>query len=220
MKHVLEFDSLELWYQTRSILSSVYMKCEVGEIVGVLGRNGSGKSSLMKIVFGSLKGSHQSIRIDGKQLPANHLNRRLIGYLPQESLIPSFISIRKTFRLFGISEEEIIVEFPEIKDFLELKPTQLSGGYQRIIEAILILKSKGLFCILDEPFSGLMPVHVEKLKQIITLEKAKKGIIVTDHMYRHVLSITDRLYLLANGKTYLVKSEEDLIARGYVNASM
>jgi ABC-type multidrug transport system ATPase subunit len=194
------------------------MKCEVIEVVGVLGRNGSGKSSLMKIVFGSLKGSHQSIRIDGKQLPSNHLSSRLIGYLPQESLIPPFISIRKTFRLFGINEEEIIVEFPEIKDFLELKPKQLSGGYQRIIEAILILKSKGLFCILDEPFSGLMPVYVDKLKQMITTEKAKKGIIITDHMYRHVLSITDRLYLLANGKTYLVTSEEDLIARGYVNA--
>lgn len=220
MKHVLEFDSLELSFQTRSILSSVYMKCEVGEIVGLLGRNGSGKSSLMKIVFGSLKGSHQSIRIDGKRLPTNHLNKRVIGYLPQESLIPPFITIRKTFKLFGIDEEEIIIEFPEIKDFLELKPPQISGGYQRIIEAILILKSKGNFCILDEPFSGLMPVHVEKLKQIITTEKAKKGIIITDHMYRHVLSITDRLYLLSNGKTYLVTSEEDLIARGYVNTMM
>jgi ABC-type multidrug transport system ATPase subunit len=194
------------------------MKCEVGEVVGLLGRNGCGKSSLMKVVFGSLKGSHQSIRIDGKQLPPNHFNKRLIGYLPQESLIPPFISIRKTFRLFDVNEEEIIVEFPETRNFLELKPNQLSGGYQRIIEAFLILKSKGLFCILDEPFSGLMPVHVEKLKQMITAEKEKKGIIITDHLYRHVLSITDRLYLLANGKTYLATSEEDLIVQGYVSA--
>lgn len=217
MKHVLEFDSLELWYQTRSILSGVYMKCKVGEVIGLLGRNGSGKSSLMKIVFGALKGNHQSIRINGEQLPANYLHKRLIGYLPQENLIPSFISIRKAFRLFGINEEELIVEFPELGDFLDFTPKQLSGGYQRIIEALLILKSKALFCILDEPFSGLAPVHTEKLKQIINTEKTKKGIIITDHMYRHVISIADRLYLLSNGMTYSITNAEDLIARGYIN---
>ena len=217
MKHVLEFDSLELSYQTRSILSGIYMKCEVGEIVGVLGRNGSGKSSLMKIVFGSLKGSHQSIRINGEQLPSNHLHKKLIGYLPQGELIPPFIAVRKAFRLFEIDIDAIKAEFPEITNFLEFTPNQLSGGYQPIIVALLILKSKTPFCILDEPFSGLMPVHVEKLKQLIIKEKAQKGIIITDHMYRHVMSVTDRLYLLANGATYSVKDEEDLIIRGYIN---
>ena len=149
MKHTLEFDSLELSYNTRSILSGIYMKCEVGEVVGVLGRNGSGKSSMMKIVFGSLKGSHQSIRIDGEPLPPNHLSKKLIGYLPQEHLLPSFISIRKAFRLFGIEEDEIITDFPEVKAFLPFNSKQLSGGYQRIMEALLILKSKAQFCILD-----------------------------------------------------------------------
>jgi ABC-type multidrug transport system ATPase subunit len=216
MKSVLEFDSLELSYETRSILTGVYIKCEVGEIIGVLGRNGSGKSSMMKIVFGSLKGSHQSIRIDGESLPTNHLRKRLIGYLPQEHLIPSFISIRKAFRLFGIIEEEVIADFHEIKDFLHLTPKQLSGGYQRIVEVLLILKSSAIFCILDEPFSGLMPVHIEKLQQILVAAKAKKGIIITDHMYRHVIAITDRLYLLANGMTYPVRNEDDLVTRGYV----
>lgn len=216
MKNVLEFDSLELSYDTRSILSAVYMKCAVGEVVGVLGRNGSGKSSMMKIVFGSLKGSHQSIRIDGASLPPNHLRKRLIGYLPQEGLLPSFISIRKAFQLFNIDEAEIIQDFPEVGEFLSFTSKQLSGGYLRIVEALLILKSKAPFCILDEPFSGLMPVHIEKMKQLITKEKSKKGIIITDHMYRHVMDITDRLYVLANGKTYLVKGEADLVARGYV----
>lgn len=219
MRHVLEFDSLELRYDTRSILSSIYMKCEVGEVVGLLGRNGSGKSSLMKIVFGSLRGDHQSIRIDGVQLPANYMVKRLIGYLPQENLIPSNISIRKAIKLFDIDEEEILLQFQEIKNLLHLNIKQLSGGYQRIIETLLILKCRGHFCILDEPFSGLMPQYVERLKQIINTEKAKKGIILTDHLYRHVVSITDRLYVLANGKTYVVNNEEDLIARGYLNTS-
>ena len=216
MKHVLEFDSIELSYETRSILSGIYMKCEVGEVIGVLGRNGSGKSSMMKIVFGSLKGSHQSIRINGESLPPNHLRKKLIGYLPQDNLLPSFISIRKAIRLFGINEEDITLDFPEVKDFLQFTPKQLSGGYQRIVEALLILKSRAPFCILDEPFSGLMPVHIEKMKEIIVKEKSGKGIIITDHMYRHVISITDRLYVLTNGMTYPVKDEEDLVNRGYV----
>ena len=216
MKHVLEFDSLELWFEGRSILSSIYMKCEVGEVVGVLGRNGSGKSSMMKIVFGSLTGSHRSIRIDGEPLPSGHLRKKQIGYLPQDNLLPSFISIRKAFRLFGIDEQEITKDFPEVREFLQFTSKQLSGGYLRIVEALLILKSKAPFCILDDPFSGLMPVHIERMKQIIANEKSKKGIIITDHMYRHVVDITDRLYVLANGKTYMVNREEDLVARGYV----
>jgi ABC-type multidrug transport system ATPase subunit len=216
MKSVLEFDSLELSYETRTILSDIYIKCEGGEIIGVLGRNGSGKSSMMKIVFGSMKGSHQSIRINGESLSPNHLSKKLIGYLPQESLMPSFISIRKAFRLFGINEDEVIADFPEIKDFLLFTSKQLSGGYQRIVEAMLILKSRAPFCILDEPFSGLMPAHIERLKKIIVNEKTKKGIILTDHMYRHVISVTDRLYLLVNGKTYPVADEDDLVRRGYL----
>lgn len=218
MSVTLEFDSLELTYGTRTILSSIYMKCEVGEVIGILGRNGSGKSSLMKIVFGSLKPTYKSIRINGNPLPSNHITGQRIGYLPQHNLIPPYISVRKAIKLFRIDEDEILSPFPEVKNFLEQNTTQLSGGYRRILEALLILKSKTQFCILDEPFSGLMPVHVEKMKELIIAEKNKKGIIITDHLYRDVISITNRLYLLANGKTYAVKSEEDLISRGYINA--
>lgn len=217
MTNLLEFDSLELWFEKRSILSGIYMKCAVGEVVGILGRNGSGKSCLMKIVFGSLKASHQSIRINGESLPSDFIGKRLIGYLPQENLIPSFLSIRKAMKLFGVDEAEIIDAFPETEGVLGFYPQQLSGGSRRIIEALLILKSKALFCILDEPFTGLMPVNIDKLKQIINAEKSKKGILITDHLYRHVLSLTDRLYLLANGRTYEVKDVEDLSARGYLN---
>jgi ABC-type multidrug transport system ATPase subunit len=218
MKNVLEFDSLELKFDARSILSGVYVKCEQGEVVGILGRNGSGKSSLMKIVFGTLIPDHKSIRINGAQLPGNHIKQRKIAYLPQHSLIPPHVSIRKAIKLFGIEETTILAQFPEINEFLLLKPDAVSGGYRRIIESLLILKSHALFCILDEPFSGLMPIHVEKMKNIILSEKANKGIIITDHLYRDVMTLTDRLYLLTNGATYLITNEEELISRGYVTA--
>jgi ABC-type multidrug transport system ATPase subunit len=217
MSNILEFDSIGLRYSARPILSDIYMKCQTGEVVGILGRNGSGKSSLMRVVFGSLKADHRSVRINGTSLQGDYLRQRVIAYLPQGNLIPSFLSIRKALKLFKVSEEEILLHYPEIKAFLAFTPDQLSGGYRRLIETLLLLKSPAQFCILDEPFSGLMPVHIEKLKGIIAAEKDRKGIIITDHIYREVLAIADRLYLLVNGKTHRVKHVEDLIARGYVN---
>jgi ABC-type lipopolysaccharide export system ATPase subunit len=86
------------------------------------------------------------------------------------------------------------------------------------VEAILILRSQAKFCILDEPFSGLMPVHIETLISLMKALKNEKGIIITDHLYRHVSSISDRIYLLSNGKTYPIKNAEQLISLRYVNA--
>jgi ABC-type multidrug transport system ATPase subunit len=216
MKNILEFDSINLMYDTRYILSSVYVKCETGEVVGILGRNGCGKSSLMKIVFGSLSATYKSVRINGNSLPSDHLYQQQISYLPQQNLIPSYITIRRAINLFHVNEDKMIEEFAEIKKILPFKPLQLSGGYRRIIEAMLILYSKAPFCILDEPFSGLMPVHIQKMKDIVYKAKSEKGIIITDHLYREVLSLKDRLYLLSDGKTYLINNDDDLVARGYV----
>jgi ABC-type lipopolysaccharide export system ATPase subunit len=92
---------------------------------------------------------------------------------------------------------------------------QLSGGNFRIIELYCILKSKAQFIMLDEPFSHISPIQVEKIKDIIKEAKATKGIIISDHMYRHVIDICDNLYILANGKTHLAKSIEDLERLGY-----
>jgi ABC-type multidrug transport system ATPase subunit len=214
MKDILEFDSLELTFSDKKILSGIYMSCAVGEIVGLLGRNGAGKSSLMKIVFGSLDAGYKNVRISGETLQRNHGK---ISYLPQEVLIPPHLTIRKAFKLFKISEAHILELYPQFYDFLDLKPAQLSGGYCRLIEAVMVLKSPAQFCILDEPFSGLMPLHIETLCGLMHDMKRKKGIIITDHLYRHVTSISDRLYLLSNGKTYPVKDKEHLVSLGYLN---
>jgi len=89
---------------------------------------------------------------------------------------------------------------------------------QSLIETLLILFSPAPFCILDEPFTGLMPVQIEKLKNIIGRARVKKGIIISDHMHRHVTELSDRLYLLANGKTYEVNERERLVELGYLSS--
>lgn len=214
MTDTLEIDGIYLEYDLAKILTSVYLKCETGKIVGLLGRNGAGKSSLLQIAFGSLNAQSRSVRINERSLPKAF---SAISYLPQHELIPSFVTIDKALKLFNMDKQVIIDVFPALKDIINLKPAQLSGGMLRIIEVMLILNTRSKFCLLDEPFSGVMPVHVETLKDYMTVKKKSKGIILTDHLYRHVLSVSDNMYMLANGKTYIVEKEEQLIARGYIN---
>src|SRR6187402_1753351 len=185
MKDVLELDGIYLEYDLAKILNSIHVKCETGEIIGLLGRNGSGKSSLLKIVFGSLEGQSKSIRIN--EVPQLKSFTRNISYLPQQPLIPSFISIAKALKLFNIDKQIILDVFPEVKDALDLKPSEISGGMRKIIEVVLILNTSSKFALLDEPFSGIMPVHVETLKDYMRMKKKEKGIIITDHLYRHVM---------------------------------
>lgn len=217
MKSTLEFDSIQLEFGLHKVLSSVAMKCETGEVIGLLGRNGSGKSSLMKIVFGSMSSEFRSVRINKIPVIGSAFHQRQISYLPQEALIPSYLSIRKAITYFGIEEENVCDLFHPAKEVLNLKPNQCSGGTLRIIETLLILLSPAPFCILDEPFSGVMPVHIETIKEIIEKQKQRKGIIITDHLYRHVTDIADRMYVLSSGQTYPISSPDQLIYYGYLN---
>ena len=126
--------------------------------------------------------------------------------------------MQQALAFYGINKHEITSIFPEFKLLLKHKPVEISGGQLRLFEVMLILKSKHLFCLLDEPFSGIMPVHVELLNKVLIETKKVKGIILTDHLYQNTMQVADHLYLLANGKTYLIKDREELIFRGYLNA--
>lgn len=214
---LLAFDSIELAFHDRQILSSIAMKCETGEVVGLLGRNGSGKSCLLQIVFGSMTPQYKSVRVDHRTISSPLFTTGFINYLPQTSLIPTDLRIANAVSFFGVQPEAIAEHFPPVEQGMTLKPNQCSGGSLRLLETLLVLLSPAPFCLLDEPFSGLMPVHVEQLKRIIAIRKKEKGIIITDHLYRHITDVADRLAVLSNGKTYQVSSQTDLIRYGYLN---
>lgn len=216
MNAILEFDSVNLSFGTRSILSSVAVECRTGDIVGILGRNGSGKSSLMQVVFGSLTSDYKSVRINGKSLQGNYLSGRHMAYLPQHNLIPNSIRIDKALSLYEIDEDDLLMEFPEAGEWLKHYPQQLAGGSRRVLEVLLILKSRATFCLLDEPFTGVMPVQVTRLQQIILDARRSKGISITDHLYQDVMTIANRLLVLSNGQTYSVNNAEELRVRGYL----
>lgn len=219
MKQLLEVDSVILEYGTRRILQDVYLKSETNCVTGLLGRNGTGKSSLMKIMYGEINPSSKSIRLNGEAILGTHRNPAEIKYLPQDNFIPNSVSVERVLMDFELNFDDLVDNFPIFRKYKNTKLIHLSGGERRILEIYSILVSKTKFCMLDEPFSQVMPIHVEKLKELIVREKKNKGIILTDHLYKHIVEICDKLYVIANGKTYLTSSIQDLETLGYARIS-
>lgn len=213
-KHILEIDSAELAFGGRSILSGVYLLAETGCVTAVLGRNGCGKSCLMKILSGALKAGFCSMRIDGKW--HGRFTEKEVRYLPQHAFIPGWLRLERVLRDFGLSREELERWFPLFVPLRGSRIGELSGGEQRILECFVILRSRTQFVLLDEPFSQIAPLHVEMLQTLIRQEKMAKGILLTDHMYRHVTGIADRLYVMADGQAYPCANDEELVRRGYL----
>jgi len=213
-KHILEIDSAELAFGGRSILSGVYLLAETGCVTAVLGRNGCGKSCLMKILSGALKAGFCSMRIDGKW--HGRFTEKEVRYLPQHAFIPGWLRLERVLRDFGLSREELERWFPLFVPLRGSRIGELSGGEQRILECFVILRSRTQFILLDEPFSQIAPLHVETLQTLIRQEKMAKGILLTDHMYRHVTGIADRLYVMADGQAYPCANDEELVRRGYL----
>ncbi len=221
MKHVLEMDSIQKYFGNKLIVSDVYLKCETGDIIGVLGRNGSGKSTLLKIIFGILPADFKFIRIDGviKNTTSQLLNE--IGYLHQENFIPKNFSVKtaislslpkRTFSEFYDDEMIIAIQNKKI--------THLSSGELRYLEIKLILFNTSKFVLLDEPYNGLSPVMIAKVNQLILKNASKKGIIITDHNYENIISISTRLILMKEGKAHHLKDKNELIEKGYLHEGM
>ena len=216
MTNLLEIDSVILEFGSKRILQDVYLKSETGRVTGLLGRNGTGKSCLMKIMFGELIPIDKSIRINGNSLYTSYRSPKDMRFLPQNRFIPDSFTIRRIFNDFDLDFSDLITNFPEFEQHYKSKLINLSGGERRIIEIYTILVTQTKFCMLDEPFSQVMPVHADKIKKLILREKANKGIIITDHMYKYVVDISDDLYVISDGKTHLTKSIEDIETLGYV----
>lgn len=214
MSHILEADSIQLAFNNRSILSDIYIKSETGKITGLLGRNGQGKSCLMKIIYGSLP-CEKSIRFDNIPQYEAFKQPDLIRYLPQFNFIPKALSLKRIFNDFKLDFSSFALLFPELAKRYQSSINNLSGGEHRLIELYIIIKAKSQFAMLDEPFTHLNPLQIEKVQNLLSTEKENKGFLITDHMYQHIASVCDNLYVLANGKTHLTKKIEEIETLGY-----
>lgn len=212
--HTLEIDSVELSFGERVILSNVYLKLETGKITVLLGRNGCGKSCLMRILFDELQPTHKSIQIDS--VWQKKLSNTQVLYLPQYCSIPKRIKLKTVFDDFKVEFSDFCELFPNFSLFKNKRIEELSSGEQRILEIYIILKAKAKFVMLDEPFSQIMPIHISVIKLLIIEEKKNKGILLTDHMFKNAVDIADSLYVINNQTVYLTKSEKDLVKYGYI----
>ena len=215
--HVLEADSIIATIGGRKILSDVYLRCQSGEVVGVLGRNGAGKSTLLKLIFGTLPTEDRSIRIDGNVIQTPYLRGKWIAYLPQQGFLPKNIPIGKIVRLFVDEERRKKVLADErIRPHLRKRIKELSGGEQRYLEILLLVNLKVKFVLLDEPFSGIEPLYQDKVTDLINEYRPEKGFIVTDHVYKKIIGISDKLLLIDQGKTIPITKPEELEQFSYV----
>jgi ABC-type multidrug transport system ATPase subunit len=214
--HILEADGIQLDFGLRRILSDVYLKCETGKISGLLGRNGQGKSCLMNIMLGTLNSSSNSVRFDSKVIRNAGKHSDLLLYMPQINFIPKSLKVKQVLDDFQLSYLDFETRFPEFEEKSNSKVGHLSGGQWRTLEIYIIAKTPSLFAMLDEPFTHLNPIQIEKIKEFLLEEKVNKGFLITDHMYEHLLDVSDTVYLLKDGKTHLTKTIQDLNDLGYI----
>ncbi|MFS4493855.1 ATP-binding cassette domain-containing protein [Maribacter sp. 2308TA10-17] len=213
----IEIDSVELNFDDKKILYGVYLKAETGKVTGVLGRNGCGKTCLLRILFGDLKPKYKNVRIDEKYLKTNLFKTGKVAYLPQHQLLPNNISLKKVFHLF-LSDWKIFTSiFESFKIHENSRTNEISSGELRVIETYLILNSGKEIILLDEPFSFIAPLYIEKFKTIIQEKKNKSAVLITDHFYREILDVSDTIYLIKNGSSKLIQSRQDLENEGYIS---
>lgn len=211
----LEADGIQLQFDGRVILSDIYLNCAKGSIIGLLGRNGSGKSCLLQVIFGSLS-CEKSIRINGVSCNEAYKNPSLINYLPQFHFIPNSLSLKDIFEVYALDYSIFELQFPSFHIPINQIFRNLSGGEKRLIEIYIIVESSAHFALLDEPFTFLNPIQIEAVKSYIKSKTTTKGFIITDHLYKYILDISDTNYVLANGKTHLIKQFSDFERLGYI----
>jgi len=214
--HTLLADNIQLAFGPRRMLSDVSIQCETGSITGLLGRNGIGKSCLLRIIYGDLKPANCSVRFDTASISKPYRQPGLALYLPQYNFIPTMLSLSMVLDDYRLEFRDMEKLFPDLALAHRSRIRDLSGGHQRLINLYIVIRSPSQFALLDEPFTHLMPLQIEKVKELLLEEKARKGWLITDHLYFEVSSIADRLYLLADGVTHLVNSNLDLQSLGYI----
>jgi lipopolysaccharide export system ATP-binding protein len=227
MNHALEIKGLSKAYGKRYVVRDVNISVRTGEIVGLLGPNGAGKTTTFYMVVGMIRPEQGDITLDGediRRLPMYQRARKGIGYLPQEPSIFRKLTVRENLKAVleisgmgrnngGIQEEvdRLLEEFNLI-NFADRDGYRLSGGERRRAEIARAIALKPMFMLFDEPFAGIDPIAIIELKKMLTYLKSKGlGILITDHNVRETLSITDRAYIISNGRVLAEGSPDDLI---------
>lgn len=223
--HLLETKGLMKAYDGRQVVKGVDILVKRGEIVGLLGPNGAGKTTTFYMIVGIIPPNNGKIIFDNEEItnfPIHKRSRYGIGYLAQEPSVfrkltveENITAILETLPISRKQRKErldSLLEELNISHLRRNKAYTLSGGERRRLEITRALVTNPSFILLDEPFSGIDPIVVSEAQEIIKELRAKGlGILLTDHNVRETLSITDRAYLIAEGKILISGTAEELI---------
>ncbi|NQT95470.1 MAG: LPS export ABC transporter ATP-binding protein [Candidatus Omnitrophica bacterium] len=222
----LKTESLVKTYSGRDVVNNVSLEIGKGEIVGLLGPNGAGKTTTFYMVVGLIRPDGGTISFDNRDITSMPMYRRAragIGYLCQENSIFTKLTVEENIMAIL---ETLPIPRPERKRRLEKllnelgiaylrknKAYTLSGGERRRLEITRALVTEPSFLLLDEPFSGIDPIAVFEAQQIIQrLKEGGIGILLTDHSVRETLAITDRSYIMHEGKVLISGTSQELIS--------
>ena len=211
-------------YKTRTVVDHVSIEVNQGEIVGLLGPNGAGKTTTFYMIVGLIKPNEGSIFLENKELTKEPVYKRAqegVGYLAQEASVFRRLSVEDNIRavqqMTDFSKEyqkerlENLIEEFRLSKVRKSLGIQLSGGERRRTEIARAVAINAKFILLVEPFAGVDPIAVEDIQSIVaTLKDKNIGVIITDHNVHETLSITDRTYLLFEGRILKAGSAEDL----------
>lgn len=212
-------------YGDREVVRGVNVSVKAGEVVGLLGPNGAGKTTCFYMIVGLIAATRGKVIFNNQDITALPMYKRArlgIGYLPQEASVFRKLSvadnIRAILETLPIDRSEIEKKTQDALENLGLtkvakqKAYTLSGGERRRLEITRALVTNPQFLLMDEPFSGVDPISVQEVQQIIiNLKKRGIGILITDHNVRETLRVVDRAYLLYDGKILCSGSRDDLL---------
>ncbi len=216
--------NLVKYYGRRKVVDGMSVEVKQGEIVGLLGPNGAGKTTTFYMVVGFIKPSEGQVFLDDKEitdLPMYKRARRGIGYLPQEASVFRKMTVEDNIacvlEMTKLSRKEQKIKQESLIDEFGLEKVRknigdsLSGGERRRTEIARSLATDPRFILLDEPFAGIDPIAVEDIQSIVSRLKDKNiGILITDHNVQETLSITDRAYLMFEGRILKAGTAEEL----------
>lgn len=211
-------------YRNRTVVDKVSINVKQGEIVGLLGPNGAGKTTTFFMVVGLVKPNSGSIFLGDKNITQKPMYQRArmgIGYLAQEASVFRNLTVRQNLesvlQFFSFSKQEIkeradkLIEEFGLHKVVNNKGHSLSGGERRRTEIARALVTRPNFILLDEPFAGVDPIAVEDIQEIVSkLRHQNIGILITDHNVHETLAITDRAYLMFEGKILMEGSADTL----------
>jgi lipopolysaccharide export system ATP-binding protein len=221
---ILRTENLVKKYKNRTVSNQVSVEVRQGEIVGLLGPNGAGKTTSFYMIVGMIQPNAGKIFLDDKEITNEPMYKRAqlgIGYLAQEASVFRKLSVEDNVRaileMTKLTKQEQNEKLEELLNEFHLQHVRknlgdrLSGGERRRTEIARCLAADPKFILLDEPFAGVDPIAVEDIQGIIAKLKQKNiGILITDHNVQETLQITDRAYLLFEGKILKAGSAEEL----------